>query len=78
MNARFARRSLMHGDHGNKAALIEVGQVFGAVAVTVFLLSRADFLPIVRDNLLEEVRDAHPLMLRKFAMAASAAPRPVR
>jgi DNA-binding Lrp family transcriptional regulator len=29
---------------------------------------------IIMDNLLEEVRDSHPLMLRKFAMAASAAP----
>jgi hypothetical protein len=26
------------------------------------------------DNLLEEVRDSHPLMLRKFAMAANAQP----
>src|SRR4051794_20686146 len=29
---------------------------------------------IIIDNLLEEVRDAHPLMLRKFAMAANAVP----
>jgi Iron-containing redox enzyme len=29
---------------------------------------------IITDNLLEEVRDSHPLMLRKFAMAADAAP----
>ena len=29
---------------------------------------------IIMDNLLEEVRDSHPLMLRKFAMAANAAP----
>jgi DNA-binding Lrp family transcriptional regulator len=29
---------------------------------------------IIVDNLLEEVRDSHPLMLRKFAMAANAAP----
>jgi Iron-containing redox enzyme len=29
---------------------------------------------IILDNLLEEVRDAHPLMLRKFAMAANAQP----
>jgi heme oxygenase-like protein len=29
---------------------------------------------IIMDNLLEEVRDSHPLMLRKFAMAADAAP----
>ena len=26
------------------------------------------------DNLLEEIRDSHPLMLRKFAMAANAQP----
>jgi Iron-containing redox enzyme len=29
---------------------------------------------IILDNLLEEVRDSHPLMLRKFAMAANAVP----
>jgi hypothetical protein len=29
------------------------------------------------DNLLEEVRDSHPLMLRKFAMAANAQPNDV-
>jgi Iron-containing redox enzyme len=29
---------------------------------------------IIVDNLLEEVRDSHPLMLRKFAMAADAVP----
>lgn len=30
--------------------------------------------PILLDNLYDEVRDAHPLMLRKFAMAAKAFP----
>jgi hypothetical protein len=30
--------------------------------------------PILLDNLLEEVRDSHPLMLRKFAIAANAVP----
>ena len=30
--------------------------------------------PILLDNLLEEVRDCHPLMLRKFAMSANAYP----
>ena len=29
---------------------------------------------IIMDNLLEEVRDSHPLMLRKFTMAANAQP----
>jgi hypothetical protein len=29
---------------------------------------------IIMDNLLEEVRDSHPLMLRKFAMAANSQP----
>lgn len=29
---------------------------------------------IIQGNLLEEVRDSHPLMLRKFAMAAQAVP----
>jgi hypothetical protein len=30
--------------------------------------------PIIIDNLLEEVRDSHPAMLRKFAIAADAVP----
>jgi hypothetical protein len=30
--------------------------------------------PIIIDNLLEEVRDSHPAMLRRFAMAADAMP----
>ena len=30
--------------------------------------------PIILDNLLEEVRDSHPLMLRRFALAAHATP----
>lgn len=30
--------------------------------------------PIIIDNLLEEVRDSHPVMLRKFAIAAHAFP----
>jgi len=31
--------------------------------------------PILIDNLMEEVRDSHPVMLRKFTMAANAFPR---
>src|SRR5207249_2871021 len=34
----------------------------------------AEARAIIMDNLLEEVRDAHPLMLRKFALAAHAIP----
>ena len=30
--------------------------------------------PIIIDNLLEEVRDSHPAMLRRFAIAAGAMP----
>jgi hypothetical protein len=40
-----------------------------------FLAARAEeSRPILLDNLDEEVRDAHPLMLRKFAVAANAYP----
>ena len=40
-----------------------------------FLAARSEEArSIIRGNLLEEVRDSHPLMLRKFAMAARAAP----
>jgi membrane protease YdiL (CAAX protease family) len=41
----------MHGLHGNRATLLEVSRVFLAVTLVTFLLSRADFLPLVRDNL---------------------------
>src|ERR1700730_10188254 len=33
-----------------------------------------DARPIIIDNLLEEVRDSHPAMLRRFAIAAGAMP----
>jgi hypothetical protein len=40
-----------------------------------YLAARSDEArEIILDNLLEEVRDSHPLMLRKFAMAANAPP----
>lgn len=53
----------MHGNHGNRAALVEVSRVFLAVAAVTFLLSRADFLTLVRDNL-------HLLVAALFVFAA--------
>jgi membrane protease YdiL (CAAX protease family) len=41
----------MHATHGNKGALIEVCGVFAVVTLVTWLLSRSDFLPLVRDNL---------------------------
>jgi membrane protease YdiL (CAAX protease family) len=41
----------MLGNQRSRAALLEVSRVFLAVAVVTFLLSRADFVPLVRDNL---------------------------
>jgi membrane protease YdiL (CAAX protease family) len=53
----------MHGNQGNRAALVEVSRVFLAVAAVTFLLSRADFLTLVRDNL-------HLLVAALFVFAA--------
>jgi hypothetical protein len=53
----------MHGNHGDRAALVEVGRVFAAVTALTFLLSRADFLPFVRDNL-------HLLVAAQFVFTA--------
>ena len=40
-----------YGEHSARAALIEVCAVFVAVTVVIGLLSRADFVPLIRDNL---------------------------
>ncbi len=53
----------MHGNHGSRAALLEVSRVFLAVAAATFLLSRAGSLPVVRDNL-------HLLVAALFVFAA--------
>src|SRR5262245_45896899 len=41
----------MHGNQGKRPALVEVFGVFLLVTAVTFLLSRSDFLPLVRDNL---------------------------
>jgi hypothetical protein len=44
------------------------------MTATLMAAKAAEVAPILLDNLLEEVRDAHPNMLRKFAIAANAFP----
>ncbi len=44
------------------------------MTATLMAAKATEVGPILLDNLLEEVRDAHPNMLRKFAIAANAFP----
>lgn len=44
------------------------------MTATVIATKSENSRPILLDNLYEEVRDCHPLMMRKFALAANAAP----
>ena len=44
------------------------------MTATVIAAKAEQSRPILLGNLLEEVRDCHPLMLRKFALAAKAFP----
>lgn len=44
------------------------------MTATLIATKAEDARPILLDNLLEETRDAHPHMMRKFAMAAHAFP----
>src|ERR1700733_12295387 len=44
------------------------------MTATVIAARAEQSRPILLDNLYEEVRDCHPLMLRKFALAANAFP----
>lgn len=41
----------MHGNPGNNTARTEVFVVYSAVTAVTWLLSRADFVPLIRDNL---------------------------
>jgi hypothetical protein len=44
------------------------------MTATLLATKAEDARPIIMDNLREETRDAHPQMMRKFAMAANAFP----
>src|SRR5262249_48945726 len=54
-------------------AVLEGNFIYWMTAA-VLAAKAEDSRPILLDNLHEEVRDAHPLMLRKFALAAHAFP----
>ncbi len=54
-------------------AVLEGNFIYWMTA-TVLATKAEESRPILLDNLCEEVRDCHPLMLRKFAMAANAVP----
>jgi hypothetical protein len=55
------------------SAVLEGNFIYWMTAAYLCLQSETA-RPILRDNLMEEVRDSHPIMLRKFAMAAQALP----
>src|ERR1700689_1227529 len=54
-------------------AVLEGNFIYWMTATLLSVQSEAA-RPILLDNLLEEVRDAHPAMLRRFAIAADAFP----
>jgi hypothetical protein len=54
-------------------AVLEGNFIYWMTAAYLSVRS-TDARPILMDNLLEEVRDSHPVMLRRFAMAAGAYP----
>jgi hypothetical protein len=55
------------------SAVLEGNFIYWMTA-TLLALHSDDAKPIILDNLHEEVRDAHPAMLRRFALAAHAFP----
>ena len=55
------------------AAVLEGNFIYWMTAAHLAVASH-DAKAIIEDNLLEEVRDNHPGMLRRFAVAAHAAP----
>jgi hypothetical protein len=54
-------------------AVLEGNFIYWMTA-TLLAVQSEDARPIILDNLREEVRDAHPAMMRRFAIAASAFP----
>jgi hypothetical protein len=54
-------------------AVLEANFIYWMTA-TLLAVQSEDARPILLDNLHEEVRDAHPVMLRRFAIAAHAFP----
>lgn len=55
------------------AAVLEGNFIYWMTA-TLLAVRSEDARPIILDNLHEEVRDAHPAMMRRFAIAANAFP----
>jgi hypothetical protein len=55
-------------------AVLEGNFIYWMTA-TLLSVHSEDARPILVDNLMEEVRESHPVMLRKFTMAANAFPR---
>ncbi|HTU18414.1 MAG TPA: hypothetical protein VMG10_10175, partial [Gemmataceae bacterium] len=55
------------------AAVLEGNFIYWMTAA-VLAAKAQQSRPILLDNLYEEVRDCHPLMMRKFALAANAFP----
>jgi len=66
-------RSERRGIIARYSAVLEGNFIYWMTAALLAVRSE-EAKPIILDNLHEEVRDAHPAMLRRFAMAAHASP----
>jgi Iron-containing redox enzyme len=66
-------RSERRGIIARYTAVLEGNFIYWMTA-TLLAVQSEDARPIIVDNLREEVRDAHPAMMRRFAIAASAFP----
>ncbi|HEY1904190.1 MAG TPA: iron-containing redox enzyme family protein [Terracidiphilus sp.] len=72
-NPKLLSSSERHGIIARYTAVLEGNFIYWMTAASI--AAKADEVrPILAENLFEEVRDAHPIMLRKFAIAAHAFP----
>lgn len=72
-NPQRLSSSERHGIIARYTAVLEGNFIYWMTAASI--AAKADEVrPILAENLFEEVRDAHPVMLRKFAIAAHAFP----
>lgn len=72
-DAKTLRREQRRGIIARYSAVLEGNFIYWMTAALLAVKSQ-EARPILVDNLLEEVRDAHPDMLRRFSLAAHAFP----
>jgi hypothetical protein len=73
-NPEMMDREVRRGIIARYTAVLEGNFIYWMTA-TYLAVQAEDARPILIENLHEEVRDSHPAMLRRFAMAANAFPR---